>query len=80
MNMTVKLHSDQLDQKFLTGLRQMFADRLIQIEVKTLDEIDEMDETVYLNRSPANRDYLLRAIADVEAGVDLVSVDMDQYR
>ena len=77
MNMTVTLHSDQLDQKFLAGLRQMFADRRIQIEVTALDELDE---TAYLDSSPANREYLLRAIADVEAGAELVAVNMDEYR
>lgn len=80
MNMTVTLHSDQLDQKFLAGLRQMFADRVIQIEVTSLDNIDDMDETAYLDSSSANREYLLRAIADVEAGAELVAVNMDEYR
>lgn len=77
MNMTVTLHSDQLDQQFLIGLRQMFANRQIQIEVTTLDE---MDETEYLDSSEANREYLLRAIADVEAGAELIAVDMDDYQ
>ncbi len=55
----------------------MFANRQIQIEVTTLDE---MDETEYLDSSEANREYLLRAIADVEAGAELIAVDMDDYQ
>jgi hypothetical protein len=38
---------------------------------------DGLDETEYLMRSPANRDYLLRAIQDVNEGKNLIKVPME---
>ena len=38
----------------------------------------EEDETSYLLRTEANRRHLLEAVADVEAGRNLVSVSLDQ--
>lgn len=40
----------------------------------------EADETEYLLRSPANREKLLSAVADVEAGRNLVEPDQAPFR
>ena len=66
MDATFLLNADELDEQFLTGLKQTFAHRQIEISVR------ESDETAYLLRSPANRHHLQEALADVEAGRNIV--------
>ncbi|MEA3207535.1 MAG: hypothetical protein QOE70_592 [Chthoniobacter sp.] len=38
------------------------------------------DETDYLLASPANREHLLRVVADVEAGRNLVTPDQTMFQ
>ena len=59
--------ADELDQSFLDAIKEMFKDKEIEIAVY------ERDETAYLLRSPANRERLLRAVADVENSQNIVS-------
>ena len=40
----------------------------------------ETDETEYLLRSPANREKLLAAVADVEAGRNVIEPDQTPFR
>jgi PHD/YefM family antitoxin component YafN of YafNO toxin-antitoxin module len=40
----------------------------------------ERDETAYLLRSPANRERLLRAVADVEAARNIVEPEQEQFQ
>ncbi len=40
---------------------------------------DDEDETAYLMRSPANRTVLLRRIAEIERGENLVIPDQSQF-
>ena len=69
MDATFLLNADELDEQFLQGLKQTFAHRQIEISVR------ESDETSYLLRSTANRNHLLEAVADVEAGRNVVVPD-----
>lgn len=66
MDATFHLNADELDEQFLLGLKQTFANRQIEISVR------ESDDTAYLLRSPANRQHLQEALADVEAGRNVV--------
>jgi len=70
-----KLHADELDQRFLDTLKHQFQDREIEIVVTEAAEAAE-DETAYLLRSPANRERLLKAIANVAEGRSLEVVDL----
>ena len=70
---TIKLHSSELNEKFLAALQQMFADKVIRIEVT------EIDETEYLNSSTANREHLLPVMKEIDAGENLVSVKVAAY-
>ncbi|HEX8373179.1 MAG TPA: hypothetical protein VF585_10395 [Chthoniobacterales bacterium] len=67
MDATFLLNADELDEQFLQGLKQTFAHRQIEIVVR------ESDETAYLLRSSANRQHLQEAVADVEAGRNVVT-------
>ncbi len=71
-----KLKADELDQRFLDGLKSQFQDREIEIVVSEAADVAE-DETAYLLRSPANRDRLLKAIENVAQGRHLEVVDLD---
>jgi antitoxin YefM len=69
-----RLNADELDSKFLESLKSAFGHKQIEIAVS------EADETDYLLRSPANRERLLKAAADVEAGRNLVTPDQTTFR
>ena len=69
-----RLNADELDSKFLESLKSAFGHKQIEIAVS------ESDETDYLLRSPANREHLVSALADVEAGRNLVTPDQAPFR
>jgi len=69
-----RLNADELDSTFLDSLKSAFGHKQIEIAVS------ETDETDYLLRSPANRERLLQAVADVEAGRNLVTPDQTPFR
>jgi antitoxin YefM len=69
-----RLNADELDANFLESLRAAFPHKEIEIAVA------EADETEYLLRSPANRERLLLAVADVEAGHNIVEPDQTLFR
>ena len=75
MHTIYKLRADKLDQRFLDTLKHQFQDREIEIVVTEAAEAAE-DETAYLLRSPANRERLLKAIANVAEGRNLEVVDL----
>jgi antitoxin YefM len=65
------LKADELDAQFLDALKTLFKDKTIEIVVT------EVDETAYLLQSDANRERLLQAIEHVNAGENLVEVELD---
>ena len=69
-----RLNADELDASFLESLKTAFPHKEIEIAVA------EADETAYLLRSPANRDKLLAAVADVEAGCNVVVPEQAAFR
>lgn len=69
-----RLNADELDASFLDSLKAAFAHKEIEIAVA------EADETEYLLRSPANREKLLQAVTDVEAGRNVVEPDQTVFR
>lgn len=74
MNAIYQLKADELDESFVDAVKAAFKDKEIEIAVY------ERDETAYLLRSPANREHLLRAIADVEASLNIVKADQEQFQ
>ena len=54
----------------------MFKNKEIEIAVCEASEIEE-DETAYLLKSPANRERLLKAIENVDANHNIVTVNLN---
>lgn len=65
---------EELDESFLESVRAAFKGGSIEISVS------EADETAYLLRQPANRTRLLRAVADVDAGRNVVTPDQAVFQ
>jgi antitoxin YefM len=74
MDAIYHVKADELDQRFLDALKAMFKDKEIEIAVY------ERDETAYLLRSPANRERLLRAVADVESSQNILVPEQEQFQ
>lgn len=74
MNAIYQGKAEELDQNFIESVKAAFKDKEIEITVY------ERDETDYLLRSPANRERLVRAIADVENSENIVTPDQDQFQ
>jgi antitoxin YefM len=74
MDAIYHVKADELDQVFLDTLKALFKDKEIEIVVS------ERDETAYLLRSPANRERLLRAIADVEKSQNIITAEQEQFQ
>jgi antitoxin YefM len=68
------VNADKLDNRFLEALKTAFRNKQIEITVS------ETDETDYLFRSPANRERLLKAAADVDTGRNLLTPDQTPFR
>ncbi len=76
LRMTTVFHTtaEELDESFLASVKAAFKGRAIEIAVT------EDDETGYLLRHPANRERLLRAVADVDAGKNVMTPDQTQFQ
>lgn len=73
MHTTYQLHSSELNETFIATIKQLFADKNIKIIVT------ELDETAYLSSSTANHKHLTQIIQDIEAGKNLIEVDIEAY-
>ena len=74
MDAIYHVKADELDESFIDALKAMFKDKEIEIAVS------ERDETAYLLRSPANRERLLRAVADVENSQNITTPEQEQFQ
>jgi antitoxin YefM len=72
MQSTYRLRADELTDDFVKALKDTYKDREIEIVVT-----DDVDETDYLLSSPANREHLLRAIANVNNHKNLIQMSSD---
>lgn len=69
-----RLNADELDGAFLESLKAAFPHKEIEIA------ISEADETDYLLRSPTNRERLLKAVEEVDAGRNLVEPEQAAFQ
>ncbi|MBE9066786.1 hypothetical protein IQ260_08985 [Leptolyngbya cf. ectocarpi LEGE 11479] len=72
MQTTYRLNASELNQDFLEGLKATFQNQEIEILVYTVDETD------YLLKSPANRERLLTAKNNIEAGNNRISIQLEE--
>lgn len=73
MYTTYRLKVEELDNKFIEGLKVLFKNKEIEIAVY------ETDETDYLFQSPANRKSIIDAINDIENNKNIVVPDQEQF-
>lgn len=74
-----KINADELDSSFLKSLKEMFKNKEIEIVVCEAGQIEE-DETAYLLKSPANREYLLKAIENTAHERNLITIKLDELQ
>ncbi len=74
MHTIYQLNADDLDLRILESIKAQFKHKEIEIVVA------ERDETEYLLSTPENRDALLKAVDDVEAGRNLITPDQERFR
>jgi hypothetical protein len=74
--MTTVFHTtaDELDESFIASVEAAFKGRPIEVTVT------EDDETACLLRHPANRERLMRAIDEADAGENIVTPDQTAFR
>ena len=72
MESVYRLKANDLDTRFLEGLKATYKDREIEIIVS------EVNETEYLLKSEANKLKLMQAIENVEQQINLVTVDLEE--
>jgi len=74
MTASFQLHADELDAAFVERVKATFPHKLIEIVVT------EADETASLLADPVRRERLLRVVADVEAGRNVVVPDQSIFQ
>jgi antitoxin YefM len=74
MQTIYQINADDLDQTLLESIKLQYKHKKIEIFVS------EIDETEYLMRSPANREYLLRAVQDVENNQNIITPNAEQFQ
>ena len=74
MTTAFQINADELDASFVEKVKAAFPHKLIEITVT------EADETTSLLADPARRERLLRAVADVDAGRNVVVPDQSQFQ
>lgn len=67
-----RLETDELDEAFLAALKTLYQGKKIEIIV------EELDETVYLLRTAANRQRLLQAIENAEDEKNLLEFSLSE--
>lgn len=71
MQITYRLKADQLDENFLEDLQKTYKNKEIEIVVY------EVNETKYLLKNTINKQRLLQAKNNIEKGIYLVEVNLD---
>jgi hypothetical protein len=79
---TFRLNTGELTPNFVLALQQSYPNKDVEILVReapvsSSSVSNQADETDYLLASPANREHLLKVVADIERGEQLVSVPFE---
>ncbi|MEN9520674.1 MAG: hypothetical protein RLZZ381_3262 [Cyanobacteriota bacterium] len=71
MQSSYRLKANELDEKFIAGLKETYKDKDIEIIIY------EVNETEYLLQSDVNRQRLMQAKTNVENKTNLVEIDLE---
>ena len=78
MQAVFHVYPEELDSQFLTLLKELSKNKKLTITVPENLDDDGDDETAYLLRSHANRERLMRAVANVSSGKNLITVTPEE--
>ncbi|MGL6340454.1 MAG: hypothetical protein ACRC80_15105 [Waterburya sp.] len=70
MQSSYRLKANELDEKFIAGLKETYKDKDIEIIIY------EVNETEYLLQSEVNRQKLMQAKTNVDNKTNLVEIDL----
>ncbi|MFM2312203.1 MAG: hypothetical protein RLZZ04_1479 [Cyanobacteriota bacterium] len=70
MQSSYRLKANELDEKFIAGLKETYKDKDIEIIIY------EVNETEYLLQSEVNRQRLMQAKINVDNKTNLVEIDL----
>jgi antitoxin YefM len=71
MQSSYRLKANELDEKFIAGLKETYKDKDIEIIIY------EVNETEYLLQSDVNRQRLMQAKTNIDNKTNLVEVDLE---
>jgi antitoxin YefM len=71
MQSSYRLKANELDEKFIAGLKETYKDKDIEILIY------EVNETEYLLQSKVNRQRLMQAKSNVDNKTNLVEIDLE---
>jgi antitoxin YefM len=71
MKATYRIRTNELDEKFIEGIKTTFGEQEIEIVVSDIEETD------YLLQFPANKKRLLKAIQNAKRGENLVAISLE---
>jgi antitoxin YefM len=71
MQSSYRLKANELDEKFIAGLKETYKDKDIEIIIY------EVNETEYLLQSEVNRQRLMQAKINIDNKTNLVEVDLE---
>ncbi|MBW4534759.1 hypothetical protein C7B62_04490 [Pleurocapsa sp. CCALA 161] len=71
MQSSYRLKANELDEKFIAGLKETYKDKDIEIIIY------EVNETEYLLQSDVNRQRLMQAKTNVDNKTNLVEIDLE---
>ena len=74
MTTTFEMNANELDNKFVKAIKELFKDKKIQITVGV-----DMDQTDYLNSSEANRKMLSKSLKQAAKG-EIVTIPLSKLR
>jgi antitoxin YefM len=71
MQSSYRLKANELDEKFIAGLKETYKDKDIEIIIY------EVNETEYLLQSEVNRQTLMQAKTNIDNRTNLVEIDLE---
>ncbi len=75
METTFRLNADELDEKWLLALKQMFQNESVIVRVKS----QKKDTTKYLLSHPEQKKIILKSLQEAQNS-DLIAVNLEDYR